>query len=139
MNIKNLEDGVVGQSKLYTYKFRAECFYDVTEFYKQTSKAIESIKSSDELSSTKFGILSVIGKDEIPDVTVIFKSNFNLLEVKQILSEVENGHVMLETIELIENYTGVRFRKQKSNVTAIQRTLSKIKNTIALWAQGWAY
>ena len=46
--------------------------------------------------------------DNLPDVVLIFQAKINLEEIKYTLREIQNNHVMYETVEYIENYTGKR-------------------------------
>lgn len=47
-------------------------------------------------------------KDGHGDITVTIKSKSTFKAFKQILSNVEDGHVMLQTLERKKDYTGVR-------------------------------
>ena len=76
------------------YKFRAEGLCDVVEF----------------LSSPSTVALHVVIEqpDWGPDVTCEFNSPTPLQTLKQVMGDLSDGHVMRQTLELKENYTGER-------------------------------
>ncbi len=75
----------------YQYKFRAECVQDV-----------------DNLKERLPGRYDVQFMEGFPDVEVRLSTNLNLNEVLKVMETVPDGHVMLETVEHEEEYTGVR-------------------------------
>jgi len=81
--------------KLRTYQLRAECIEDVIDFLNTTQSVL-----------TSFTMIKP--NDNLPDVVLIFQAKINLEEIKYTLREIQNNHVMYETVEYIENYTGKR-------------------------------
>ncbi len=75
-----------------TYKFRAECVYDVYQFTR--------------LGHAENVMLAL--HNTLPDVEVTFETKMNLRNVKRLLAKVVDGHVMLETVAPVELYTGER-------------------------------
>lgn len=74
------------------YKLRAECVFDV-------SLMIAAILPS---------YVKMQSHAIYPDTVVEFKSTLSLGEIWDLLNEIEDGHVMAETVQLIELYTGER-------------------------------
>lgn len=95
--------------KMKTYKFRAECLPDVYKamclIYKNSST-----KKSGPTNTRGFKLIPshLPGGLRIPDFEVEFRSRMALKELKKLIAQIDDGHVMLETIELKENYTGER-------------------------------
>ena len=79
---------------LYHCKFRAECEHDVDELIKILNPHIKKI--------TK------IKKTPFPDVDVEMCAYVSLEEIQAAIKDIEDGHVMLETVELKHDYTGER-------------------------------
>ena len=79
---------------LYHYKFRAECEHDVNELIKILNPNIK------EITKTK--------QAPFPDVDVKMCAYLSLKEIQAAIKDIEDGHVMLETLELIHDYTGER-------------------------------
>lgn len=80
------------------HKFRAECQYDV-----------ELIRI--ELRQLTSDWKTVKTDEAFPDVEVEFstrKDTITLEQIKSIISSIDDCHVPAETIQLIENYTGIR-------------------------------
>jgi hypothetical protein len=77
------------------YKFRAECEHDYKEFKKLIQKEIVN----EEITPLMAGF---------PDIVVEFDSSLVINELQNVLRKVEDGHVMLQTIALSENYTEKR-------------------------------
>ena len=76
-----------------TYKLRAECLNDFLKF--KDRSLVQNI--------------SIIQQNKkLPDIEVSFSSEQELSQLKNILKNMIDSHVMLETIELEINYTGVR-------------------------------
>jgi hypothetical protein len=80
------------------YKFRAECSYDALTFIDKTTGLTYNfeIKQQD------------IDGSLIPDVDVIFESDLSLDEIRDKIREVIDGHVMLQTVKPIDEYTAER-------------------------------
>ncbi len=74
------------------YKLRAGCEVDIRAFIKESRYDI---------------INSKIDKDS-HNPKLEFSSELELDEIKDILRKIEDGHVMLQTIQPIEKYTGER-------------------------------
>ena len=82
-----------------TYKFRAECSTDVINFF----RALEE----DSFSSIHIQSQDIEGTP-IPDVDVIFNCNLRLARLIQIAKQVEDCHVIAQTVRPIDQYTGER-------------------------------
>lgn len=79
---------------LRSYKMRAECFADIARFIE-----IENIET---LTCKRF--------EGLPDVEATFSSTESLKDIRKLIGSIPDGHVMLETICLEEDYTGIRER-----------------------------
>ncbi|MDY6902996.1 MAG: GUN4 domain-containing protein [Cyanobacteriota bacterium] len=79
---------------LYHYKFRAECQHDVDELNKILSPHIK------EITKTK--------DTDFPDMYVEMSVYLSLEEIQAKIKDIEDGHVILETLELKYDYTGER-------------------------------
>lgn len=77
------------------YKFRAECSVDIDLFVEKFKSHIITI---DRKSDPDF-----------PDEDVEFSSLKSLDEVRQVMKEIEDGHVMLESLNYADEYTGDRY------------------------------
>jgi len=79
------------------YKFRAECELDfrnlLSLFYNEPEHHISAIK---------------INGKAMPDIEVELMTPLPLNELRNMMREVEDGHVMLQTVQPIERYTGER-------------------------------
>ena len=86
------------------FKFRAECIQDVVDF-------LETLPG-DEIVN-----YSISGKaNPFPEMECIIElTTFNLMEVRSIMREISDGHVMEETVQLEKNYTGERHNVQYSS------------------------
>ena len=80
------------------YKFRAECSHDALTFRDNTIGLTENFTI----------IPQDIEGSPIPDVDVEFDSEMSLDEIIDEMREVIDGHVMLQTVKPIEEYTGER-------------------------------
>ena len=87
------EGGKAG--KYNTYKLRAEGLNDFMNFL-----------GTGVYSNVKSYTVEPIG---FPDVAVSFETNLSLSEIKAKLREVQDSHVMLDTIKPIKEYTGERY------------------------------
>jgi hypothetical protein len=85
-----------------TYKFRAECIHDVWRFLDKISR-----DSITQLSITPVEINPGVF---VPDVEVEITTETLFKEIHKILRGIVDGHVMSETIQLKELYTGERTR-----------------------------
>lgn len=79
--------------KSHTYKLRAECLHDV----------LQTMDFVDRFCITR--------DNGYPDVEFDFDSKLSLNEIKARLRGIEDGHVMLETVQLFEKYTGERIEE----------------------------
>ncbi|MBV6624652.1 MAG: hypothetical protein KI793_17235 [Rivularia sp. (in: Bacteria)] len=79
---------------LYHYKFRAECGHDVDELIKILSPHIHKITKTKDI--------------DFPDMYVEMSTDLSLEEIQAAMRKVEDGHVMLQTVELKYDYTGNR-------------------------------
>lgn len=80
---------------LRLFKFRAECLPDVLNFF-------EAARHTGKYFGYRFE------NDGLPDVDVELLSTATKDEIETIMKTVEDGHVMLDTIEPIHEYTGER-------------------------------
>ena len=76
-----------------TYKFRAECIHDVLRF-------MEKARFHYDVKITR--------KAAFPDVIVELATKECLSSITAIFKEISDSHVMLETIQLKNLYTGER-------------------------------
>lgn len=83
--------------KVTEYKFRAECQTDAMKFFELLPSALNTAK-----------IDSLDGETKFPDVIVLFECNLSLEDIRNLMREVEDSHVMLQTVALADNYTGER-------------------------------
>jgi len=81
------------QSEINHFKFRAECELDVNRLRKQMgTKCLKIVKE--------------IG--QFPDTIVDLYTTMSLDDLKSEIRSIEDGHVMLQTIALEQDYTGER-------------------------------
>ncbi|RDB07928.1 protein kinase domain-containing protein [Runella aurantiaca] len=83
----------VNVAEIKEYCFRAECEIDVDELRKLMGRKCLKIKKN---------------IDVFPDVFVVLYTTLQLDELRDEIRKVEDGHVMLQTVELKDNYTGER-------------------------------
>ena len=83
-----------------TFKFRAECLLDVLEALRALPGEIKSYR------------IDSAGKEElswIPDVEVTLTStNMTVEDIRRGLAQIPDGHVMFETCQPVDLYTGER-------------------------------
>lgn len=79
------------------YKFRAECSIDVARLILKTYEARHLIHITGWTSTPRHA-----------DVEVEVAANCSINILRQIMSMIPDGHVMIETIALTEKYTGER-------------------------------
>jgi hypothetical protein len=96
---ENTEDTV----ELTTYKFRAEYLEDVVDFYQAAWRLIHgmTVEMADEPCIP------------CPDVTIQMDAS-RLPELRSIMDDIVDGHVMTQTFELEKDYTGERDYDRKS-------------------------
>jgi len=82
-----------------SYKLRAECLQDITSFFNKlfaTGNRIEIIK----LSIMEYGF---------PDAELEFKSKLEMSYLRKLIKDCDiDSHVMVETFNYLEDYTGIR-------------------------------
>lgn len=83
------------------FKFRAETMVDVGKLKKLLDKL--GIETSDWKVKPQFH-----GDMPLPDVTVTFRTDILLGQLKHIIALVPDGHVMHQTIAPVDAYTGER-------------------------------
>jgi hypothetical protein len=76
------------------YKLRAECSKDVVGFLNNVHSQLSSF--------------SLIKDKELPDVEFEFETDLALDEIILILKDLDDAHVMYQTVKLIDEYTGER-------------------------------
>ena len=100
---------------IYTrFKLRAECIYDVIQFIRSRKiKNIWYVK---------------IEQQEVlfPDVDFEFNTRMSLKEILIILSKIPDSHVMMDTINPIEKYTGKRRRVDWENEKITDELVAKL-------------
>lgn len=79
-----------------TYKFRAECRHDVILLMVNTN-----VLAKDEWYLKRMDPAT-------PDVEVTFDSDLSLEEIIKEMKEFQDTHVMIETVALANEYTGIR-------------------------------
>lgn len=85
---------------MITYKFRAECISDVRVL-------LHKIRST-RFYYSSINQLKLPGGEYIPDVEVELVADTTLGKLRDFMREVDDGHVMVQTVQLVENYTGSR-------------------------------
>jgi len=90
-----------------TYKFRAECDEDVLAYKELVLK--EDKGATFEMTQAVLKGAGKNGEDvPIPDTDITLVSKLPFIALLCICSEVEDGHVMLETMATADKYTGDR-------------------------------
>jgi hypothetical protein len=79
-----------------TYRFRAECLHDVTSFLANSIRKIG------------FQKYTFSQEGPFPDVEVELEADMGLEDLRMELRKIEDGHVMVQTINLKDQYTGER-------------------------------
>lgn len=90
-----------------TFKFRAECLHDVFEFLKEQA---EYDRNEGHPIITSYKIISM--NTLFPDVALEFQSLQDISVIRDILSKIQDGHVMLESVNTLEEYTGERYHDE---------------------------
>lgn len=88
-------------NKATYYKLRAECLHDVVEF-------VGSLYRIDYTTLDFMVSPLVVDGRRLPDVELIFRTELSLNTLKEVLKNQSDSHVMLETINPVELYTGER-------------------------------
>ena len=76
------------------YKLRAECSNDVVQFIQNAHSQMTNFKMQKD--------------KELPDVEFEFETELALDEIILTLKEIEDSHVMYQTVKPIDEYTGER-------------------------------
>jgi hypothetical protein len=87
------------------YAFRAECRRDVDLFVELAKVDQKDIEITPDNSGFGF-----------PDCDVILYSNNTLKQIRAIMDNIVDGHVMFETLNSKRNYTGDRWHTQFRSV-----------------------
>lgn len=74
---------------MQTFSFRAECLPDVEAFF-------EVLKEAGVVSE-----LETHGADGFPDVCVQIRAEASLAQLRELMLEVVDGHVMVETLRAV--------------------------------------
>lgn len=80
---------------------RAECWHDAEVFRKTVCGNLMEVKRMDAA---------------LPDVEIVFISDLDVNELWKRISKIMDGHVMAETVQPIENYTGARNYELKNQI-----------------------
>lgn len=94
-----------------TFKMRAECIYDAG-------------RALTKLASKQGGVLNMTISEMVhdnvryPDVLIEFTSALSLETIQKLLSKITDGHVMTETVQLAEVYTGKRVDLREESIHA---------------------
>jgi hypothetical protein len=83
---------------LNQYKLRAECMADLEKFIKIFEVANDDNEKAWAITRHKI----------LPDCEMVLTTIFDLDTLKSMLALIPDGHVMLETIALLKDYTGER-------------------------------
>ena len=78
------------------YKLRAECSMDVASFIAISGNQIS------------YGSNASISEGIYPDEEFEFESYLNLEQLRSLLRRVVDGHVMVQTVQPADKYTGIR-------------------------------
>ena len=78
------------------YRLRAECSDDVV-------RLMNALRASGVHTDMR-----VMKDVALPDVTATFKCDLSLDALRGIIATIDDGHVMHETVERAERYTGER-------------------------------
>ena len=82
---------LVKHMSITKYAMRAECRHDVETFVKQANNlVIEEIN------------------DSMPDVTAVFESELSIEAIIALMLDMDDSHVMLQTVKPFSEYTGIR-------------------------------
>jgi len=93
-------------NKVSNYKLRGECYVDVAQFLE---KLID--KCNSEIRHHRFETINIFqdpDKCGFPDCDLEFSTTLSLEQIRDLLKLIPDSHVMLQTVELAENYTGER-------------------------------
>jgi hypothetical protein len=88
----------------YHYGFRAECIYDVKMFEKNLKENKLNLIYEYKLNSQEDEIFN--------DVECELEINLEINQIREIMILQTDSHVMIETIDVYDNYTGERYYQQ---------------------------
>ncbi|ACU60705.1 hypothetical protein [Chitinophaga pinensis] len=96
------------------YQFSAECRADVEELI--------------HLLPGEY-ILSDYADEDLPDIEVLLITSYTLEEVKAIIKQVPEGHVMAETVQPATTYDGQRayYRMDGEPITDLRQIIEILK------------
>jgi hypothetical protein len=86
--------------KITRYKFRAECLIDIHSLFALLPKKKLIYYTLSPLKPGMASFPDMEANVEIEDMSII--------ELKDMMKKVEDGHVMWQTLALGEEYTGIR-------------------------------
>lgn len=92
-NDQELEESM---SEFQTYRFRAECYADAARLFRLIWSDLRKA--------------SVDVVPPFPDVEVTMEIRLSIEEVRQRMHQIEDSQVMVETLAMDKEYTGVRQR-----------------------------
>ncbi len=102
IKIENSEN--IELKEKYHYRFRAECIYDVKIFEKNLKENKLNLIYEYKLN---------FQEDEIfTDVECELEINLEINQIREIMTIQTDSHVMIETIDVYDNYTGERYYQQ---------------------------
>lgn len=78
------------------YKLRAECNDDFNCLVQRL------------VSTPGFSLMGAVAEGPFPDVEATFKSKLDLEALRDIIRQIPDGHVMLQTLAPADQYTGER-------------------------------
>lgn len=81
-------------SKTMKYKLRAECSNDVAQFIMKAHSQMTNFKMQKD--------------EELPDVEFDFETELAIDEIIMTLQDIDDSHVMYQTVQPIDKYTGER-------------------------------
>lgn len=102
--------------KLNKYKLRAECQDDVARFISYFTDYINSFECA-------------LQDYRLPDVDFIFTSVLELKQIQNILCSLDDCHVMAQTVQLFDNYTGERDYTIIMIKSEEEKTMKQLKPT----------
>ena len=92
-------------STMYSYKCRAECSADIDKVKKEMEN------HSVTFLTTKFEHATIPGLPfPLPDCEWVFSSPNTLDDIRVIVRTIPDSHVILQTLNLEQDYTGIRNR-----------------------------
>jgi hypothetical protein len=81
------------------FKLRSECYHDIDLFVRALVARLGQLKFTAEIADRPLPMF---------DMTLEFETKLGMNDIKEILKEVPDSHVMLETLALADEYTGER-------------------------------